>query len=402
MKNIKNNILYPILIIIFSLLIVYFIMKNKYDKKLTENIEKFENNYIKNNKDQLLKNVLNNSKFTKENANGTWTTIGTTVDSNYNATNLMNINIDKIISDNDVNINNFGTISFLDINFNISYVLNENIIAISPDIPLLNIHIKLVNNFTDENKNISKDFYKTDTPMAIISIYMNDFLIYKYISYKIFNNKVGAELYRVIKSGDFIIDKPPQLYDFKTYDILINDYKYSDNYIKFNFGINDKDKLNLIKEKYNSSIKFSIQRVFSSPTGNEIVTRISEPILLNAINNNNIPKEIEISSFNKDKEANKLINFFKPKYTNLYVYKFTENNVKYDFGDTNPTYASTKILNLKNNADKMFNSVIEYNNLNSVQKISTNTYKKILIKQVNSDLNTPTIINFSDVCNRLL
>ena len=106
MKNIKNNILYPILIIIFSLLIVYFIMKNKYDKKLTENIEKFENNYIKNNKDQLLKNVLNNSKFTKENANGTWTTIGTTVDSNYNATNLMNINIDKIISDNDVNINN--------------------------------------------------------------------------------------------------------------------------------------------------------------------------------------------------------------------------------------------------------------------------------------------------------
>ena len=401
MKDIKNNILYPILIIIFSLLIVYFIMKNKYDKNLIKNFENFENNYIKNNKDKLLKNVLNNSKFTKENANGTWTTIGTTVDSNYNASNLMNINIENILSYEN-NINNFGTINFLDTNFNISYVLNQNIVAISPDIPLLNIHIKLINNFTDENKNISKSFYKTDTPMCIVSIYINDFLVYKFISYKIFNNKVGAELYRIIKSGDFIIDNPPQLYDFKTYDILINDYKYSENYIKFDFGINDKDKVNLIKEKYNSYIKFSIQRVFASPTGNEIVTKISEPILLNAISNNTIPQKIEINSFSKDKEANKLVNFFKPKYTNLYVYKFIENNIEYEYSDKNPIYMANKILNLKNNSDKMFNSVIEYNNLNSVQKISTNKYKITLIKQLNSDLDNPIIIKFLDVYNKLL
>ena len=401
MKDIKNNILYPILIIIFSLLIVYFIMKNKYDKNLIKNFENFENNYIKNNKDKLLKNVLNNSKFTKENANGTWTTIGTTVDSNYNASNLMNINIENILSYEN-NINNFGTINFLDTNFNISYVLNQNIVAISPDIPLLNIHIKLINNFTDENKNISKSFYKTDTPMCIVSIYINDFLVYKFISYKFFNNKVGAELYRIIKSGDFIIDNPPQLYDFKTYDILINDYKYSENYIKFDFGINDKDKVNLIKEKYNSYIKFSIQRVFASPTGNEIVTKISEPILLNAISNNTIPQKIEINSFSKDKEANKLVNFFKPKYTNLYVYKFIENNIEYEYSDKNPIYMANKILNLKNNSDKMFNSVIEYNNLNSVQKISTNKYKITLIKQLNSDLDNPIIIKFLDVYNKLL
>lgn len=401
MKDIKNNILYPILIIIFSLLIVYFIIKNKYDIKLNKNIEKFENNYIKNNKDELLKNVLNNSKFTKENANGTWTITNTVVDSNYNATNLMTINIDKIISYD--NTNNFGTINILDTIFNISYILNENIVAFSPDFPLLSIHIKLINNFTDKNKDISKDFYKTDTPMCIMSIYINDMLAYKYISYKIFDNKVGAELYRIIKSGDFIIDKPPQLYDFETYDILINDYKYSDNYIKFNFGIADKDKLNLIKEKYNNFIKFSIQRVFASPTGNEIVTKISKPILLNAVdNNNNIPKTIEINSFSKDKEANKLVNFFKPKYTYLYIYKFAENNVKYNFGDTNLINMPATRLNLKNNSNKMFNSQLAYNNLNSVEKISTNSYKKTLIKKLNSDLDNPTIINLSDVYNQLL
>ena len=114
----KNNILYPVLIILFCILIVYLILKNKFDKKIIENIEKFENIYIKNNKDELLKNVLNNSKFTKENANGTWTSIGTTLDSNYIASNLMNININNVISDDDVDINNFGTIDFLDNTFN--------------------------------------------------------------------------------------------------------------------------------------------------------------------------------------------------------------------------------------------------------------------------------------------
>jgi hypothetical protein len=398
----KNNILYPILIIIFSLLIIYLILKNKLDKKLVENIEKFENDYIKNNKDQLLNNVLNNSKFTKDNANGTWTSIQTTVDSNYNASNLITINVNQIIDGTNSSINNFGTISFLDNNFNITYILNENIVAVSPDIPLLNIHIKFVNNFTDENKDINLDFYKTDSPMAIVSIYINDFLAYKFVSYKVYNNKVGAELYRIIKSGDFIVTKTPQIYDFNTYNILINDYKYPQNYIKFNFGINDKHKLNVIKEKYNGNIKFSIERVFASPTGNEIVTKISTPVLLNAINNNNIPKNIEIVPFSNDKQANNLINFFKPKYTNLYFYHFTENNVIYDFADKNQIYIPNKILNLKNNSDKMFNPIIQYDNLNSVEKISTNSYKKILIKQLNSDLNNPTIINFSDVYNRLL
>ena len=123
---------------------------------------------------------------------------------------------------------------------------------------------------------------------------------------------------------------------------------------------------------------------------------------MNAISNNTIPQKIEINSFSKDKEANKLVNFFKPKYTNLYVYKFIENNIEYEYSDKNPIYMANKILNLKNNSDKMFNSVIEYNNLNSVQKISTNKYKITLIKQLNSDLDNPIIIKFLDVYNKLL
>ena len=84
----SKKIIYPVLIIIFSILIILAILQNKNNKKLNNGIEKFMNNYLESAEDNLKLNVKNNTSITKDFANGTWTYFGTTVDSKYNVDNV--------------------------------------------------------------------------------------------------------------------------------------------------------------------------------------------------------------------------------------------------------------------------------------------------------------------------
>ena len=391
----SNKIIYPILIILFSILFIYSIISNRNINKLNNNIENFKNGYLETIKDDLEKNAINNNKFSKELANGTWTTMTTEVDSNYITTNLMKINITDIINGSS---DNFGTINFMDSDFNIILALNDNITAVSTSLNVLNIHIKLFNKFTEENNiNINKPFYVPDTPNAIVSIFIGDFMIFKYASYKVYDNKVGSEVYRIIKAKDYIIEQPPPVYDFKTYKVLIGNYIFPQNYITAKFGTTNTSMYNKIIDGYSQKIKFSIQRVFASPTGNEIITKNSEPILVDCIYDNQIPTTLNIVSFSEDKTANSLVSFFKPKATLLYFYKLININTIYGYGNNNLNSVTNNVFNLQNNSTNMYNPIIQYNTLNTVQQVNTNTYQMTLVKSINSDLNNPISINFSEL-----
>ena len=297
-----------------------------------------------------------------------------------------------------------GTITYMNNIYTINFALNDVIYAVYNGGTLPStIHVK----FGTIGSNAP--FYTTETPMCMITLFSNDILTSKHVSYKVYNALVGAEVYRIILAKDYYAIQPLEKYNFKVYDILTSkDYKYPQNYIYPKFGVNyssgtseDRDAYNLIKTKYNNNLKFSIKRVFQSPTGNEIITTVSQPQTISVISGSEIPKELRVKSFNDDKIANNLTDFFIPKYTKVYFYKLTDTNISYDYSDPKMISVSNAQFKLKNNATSMFGSNVEFNHLNTVEKVSKNTYTITFFTQTQSDLNSETIIPFSQIYNLL-
>ena len=417
-----NNIIYPVLIILFSILIIFGLLNNRQNEKLISNIERYRNLYLKVNETKIKESAANNIYFSADLINGNWTCDLTTVDSTYNASNfivitLIDISLLEPISTNYGKINNipssYGTLMYNGFKYDINFLVGENLNAIKllSDGTKSNdrIHIKFFNNMTNETQNgVNPVFYKPETFNSIVSFFSGKIQTTKFASYKVYTdnnqNIVGGELYRIIKSKDIYIDQPSPLYDYNVYDTIINDYKLSSEYIKTIFGIINVDVLNTINNKYDGNIYFCMQRVFKSPadSSKELITRMSEKIKVNVIQNNMIPNSLEIVSFNNDKIENKLNNMFNPKAALLYFYKLNNINTSYSYKDSSTITQPQSVLNLQNNAQNMFNSTLSYNDLKSVTKINNNNYIITLVGKYPIDnLYSPLIIPFSDVYNKL-
>jgi len=424
----SNKIIYPILIIIFSVLVIYGIINNKNNSKLNNNVEKFTDFMpdgslpIPNNTDQVVNYFLdesmdilkssaaNNTLFTTEMINGTWTSDLTTVDTNYNVINLITISSSNILSPTNYsnNTNNYGSIVYNNKTYRINFLLNENLTAVmlnSAGVPTSqNLHIKFYNNFSKEGqKNINPPFYKPEEFNSVVSIYSNNALINKFASYKVYDGKAGDELYRIITSRNFYIEQAAPIYDYKAYSIIIGKYQLPNNYLTTSFGVTNSGVLNTINTKYQGTIKFCIQRVFYSPTDNntEIITNKSNEILLSVISGGQIAKTLTVCSFQNDQTANGLDSFFKPKATILYFYKYINSDTVYKFADANNITKPNTSLNIKNNAFNMTAPNIVFNDLGSVEKIMANNYTITLVNRYNSTLKKTTNINFSDLYNKL-
>ena len=404
----NNKIIYPLLIIIFSVLIIYAILTKRNNDKLNNGIEKFMNNYIEKNEADLKLNAENNTMITQKFANGTWTQLSTTFDSNQKPNNLMTINLSSVIdADNIGNNGNYGTITLpsgssgdpsTNASFNITYVLDENIIAVSTVTPVLSMHIKFLNILGDEKDiNINKPFYTPSTLNSIVSIFIGEIAVIKYASYKIYDDKVNGEVFRIIKSRDYLIDQPPPVYDFKAYDIIIGNYLFSPNLISLTYGNNNNEIKNTLNNFYTNNVQFSIQRVFSSPTGAEIITKNSPRKELAINKSGQIPNNIVIDPFINDKYANGLDSFFKPKATILYFYKLTNVNTTYDYANPTMVPVPSASFNFKNGGNSMYQNMIESNILNTVQQVNKNTYTMTYVTKVPSDLTSQTIIPFSSI-----
>jgi len=307
----------------------------------------------------------------------------------------MTISTNEIFSV-DTKTPNFGTIDIEGEIYNILILLNENLVAQSQNSKLLNLHMKFLNKFNSDKLD-NKPYKNSETFTAVVSMYSSNTLLTKYISYKVFDGKVSPDIYSIIKSKNFLVGQPPPNFDFNTYNVLIGGYKFSNNYMYFNFGQTNDDKLQIINSKYQGKLKFSIQRIFESPTKNEIITRNSPPIMIDAVDNGSIPSEIVISSFADDKNANSLSKFFKPKSTILYFYKLDRIEKSYDYTKPELLKSPKNYLELKSNASDMVDPDFEYNDLNSVREITNNHYKMTYVETKLSNLNDLTIFNFSSI-----
>jgi hypothetical protein len=55
------------------------------------------------------------------------------------------------------------------------------------------------------------------------------------------------------------------------------------------------------------------------------------------------------------------------------------------------------LAKLQNNANNMFKSNIEFNDIKSVEKVFNNKFHLIAVKRLNSDLENNTVVSFSDL-----
>lgn len=417
-----NNIIYPILIILFSILIIFGLLNNRQNNKLITNIERYRNIYLNVNKTKIKESAANNINFSVDLINGNWTCNLTTVDSTYNASNfivitLIDMSLLDPISTSYGKVNSvptsYGILTYNGFTYDINFLVGENLNAIkllsdgtkSSD----SMHIKFFNNMTNETQNgVNPVFYKPETFNSIVTLFSGKMQTNKFASYKVYtdNNKniVGGELYRIIKSNDIYIDQPSPLYDYNVYDTIVNDYKLTSEYMKAIFGKINVDVLNTINNKYDGEIHFCMQRVFESPAGSskELITRMSKKIKVSVVQNNMIPNSLEVVSFNNDKTENKLNNMFRPKATLLYFYKLNNINTSYSYKDPSTITQPQNVLNLQNNAQTMFNSTLSYNDLKSITKTNNNNYIITLVgKYTVSNLYSPLIIPFSDLYNKL-
>jgi hypothetical protein len=401
-----NSIIIPILVIIICLIIVYGILSYKFNKKIINTIESFETNLQINNLNQFKENLQNNIEITSQIANGTWTTYNTVVDSNYNANEfIMNININQ--NSNNEN-NNYGTVVLnknneLVFTCNITSILNgcivtSNIVYSGGFTTPFTIFIQFVGLADEATKDEIQNqvYYVNTTQMAIISIFSDNILVIKYASYKIYNNQVDSLVYPILKSKSFYINNPPAIYDYDTYNVIVNSYKFPSNPISFTFSNNNNSTiLSTIQNNYLGNIVFAIQRVFNSPNGKKIITNLSPQILVNPIQNSILPDTIQIVPLSVDKEVNNLTSFYVPISTIVYFYKFTSIiNTKYGYNNPNIS-TNSSVMNFNNNGNLMFNQSLQYPDINSVYQKNNYQYNIQYLTTINSNMNEPSIINFS-------
>ena len=291
-----NKLIFPFLIILFSIIIIYGIFNIKYNNKFLTNIEKFQNNYLESNKNNIKQNLLNGNQTTIDFANGNWSWINSTVDSSNNntVTNMLTINANNGTNSLNLGKFDFGTLSFPfpigtkvieNLNFKIVSILNGILIAEMSGIPILSIQMKFTNIFTDAT-NINPTYTNIqNVPNAIVTIYFGNMLLTKFTSYKIYNNTVGGQVYRIIASNDIYIDSPPPTFDFATYNVLVGKYQYPSKFASLKMGGTNSNILPIIQKNYLGKLQFSIQRIFMSPAiaqGNgeptQIITKMSNPI----------------------------------------------------------------------------------------------------------------------------
>lgn len=415
-----TQIICPTLIIIFSILIFFAIINNQRIKKLNDNVEQFDAPVLNAIQQEKVESDLEfSTALTQKIINGKWTWYSTSVDQNNNATSLMEISV----SDTQTPV---GTITIPKIGvFQINFIVDENINAyhIKNKSLSMHIHILRVNKDSQEDIDVvTKPWFTNSTYTSIVSIFMQNTLLVKFSSYKMLSDKVDPVVYTIIKGGDIFREYPPPLYDLKTYKVLISDnYVYPPNCItvdSFNVNPNKdastKNSFDKLKSFYGDygNIGFSIRRVFTSPSNNEIWTRISNNIVLNCIQGGMMANNIKITSFQADKDANNLVGFFIPKATILYFYQLTKSSTSYSFEDPTVNIVNTATaLSLQdvhgtNASDNFFTSTansitkpqnknMAYNNIKNVQKVNNSTYTIRMVGRELSNLNDPTIIPFA-------
>lgn len=375
--------IYPFIIIIFSVLIFFALVNNERNKRFNNAFEKFINNTI---------------DFSPKLFNGFWTSLDTIVNSRGQASNLININID------------INTLYFEGVPYKIENIKGR-ILTSKNNINNNKLQIKMINAFSnlkeedDNNQEDSSDSLVSDVLVGIVLISKADKITNKFAIYKLDSKGyLDQRAITIIQNKSHIYKIPTPSFNMDNYfNIVSNKYKYPSNLITLQFGTTNNNIFNKLSNKYNGTLRFSIQRVYRTPLGGEITTRISNSINVNSIKQLQIPTKIVISPFDNEKTLNNITNFEEhiPKYTILYFYKITNTNQLFKYSNPNLISVNKSEFKFKNNANSMFKNTISFNHLNTSTKVLKNVNYMTYVGKYTSNSSSPTIIDFSVLYNFL-
>jgi hypothetical protein len=397
----NTKIICPTFIIIFCILLFFAIINNKRVEKLDNYIEKFDaatqpsTNVPPNARDDL----IFGTNLSKSIINGTWTWFNTRFYKNSKPFNTATFNITDATSSN-----LFGSITIPNVgSLKVSLIRDATLTAYSLKNEF-NIIVHLLNsNDPKYTSDTNRPWYINDTYNAIVTINIGDQLLLKFSIYKILDpeKEINPVIYTVIKSGDIFREYPPSIYDLKTYSVITsNNYVFpsdvisiaNSDYISSTLDNNTKNIYNTINDStyYGGNISFAIRRVFLSPTGNEIFTRVSDRISLQCIKNDTLPSKLTIKPFSHDQAANHLEKFFTVKATIVYFYKIFKTEVNYKYKNSNISHGNTSLLlQLDNSSSNNFFTTTDvnypissmqsknmyYNDISNISKVNNITYK---------------------------
>jgi hypothetical protein len=255
--------------------------------------------------------------------------------------------------------NNRGSITIPNMgSFTILSFINNTVTAKGSDKNAdLTVIFHLINPMNLKNfDNTLYPWFISSTVNAVVSIYFKNTLLIKFSSYRICLNNNNQEdclskpidpvIYTVVKAGDIFREYPPLTYDLTAYNIITSDlYTYADQLIT----VSNSSPLTTSNQVYHDSLKFyyggtvsfAIKRVYLSPTGNDILTRLSDRIDvqlidLNGIPNTSIATSITIKSFDQDYLKNPaMTSKFTPRGIFIFFYKYLKNNSNTKYHYTN-------------------------------------------------------------------
>jgi hypothetical protein len=414
----ENKIIYPIIIIILSIIFIYGIINYKCNQKLNNTIENFKNDYLEKNNFGL--NLVNNNKIISDIANGFWSSNVSDLDSSsYSVKENSIITIVCNYVSDPISISGTVTYPFKDSsgtytlkNYSIISLLNNNIVAKDNDNPNNVIYIYISGVYENKN-NINPGYSSTTSPktqMAIISEYTSSTLVNKYVSYKIYKNgvnyNVSGEVFRILLSNDIYINSPPPVYDLPTYNSITSTSKDFSNYLSFDYighVLSDTTTtalVNYIKTNYLNTFKFRVKRAYLSPTdSNKIETKMSDIISLTSVVNstNELPMNLRIKKYNEYSNKSYI-----PYSTNIYFYRLYSITPNYSFVGNN-IKINPNNLGITNDINHdIFNQDIYYSNISGVTKTNTYQYNLVLLKTISAtdvQFNNDITVLFSELFN---
>lgn len=108
-------------------------------------------------------------------------------------------------------------------------------------------------------------------------------------------------------------------------------------------------------------------------------------------------KTLTVTSFENDKNVNQLQSFFVPKATILHFFKFKDTDVTYEYKDADLLEKPITSMNFRNGGNESMKNTIKFNNINTVQLVNTNNYIVTYIATANSNYESPTNFDFSQI-----
>lgn len=360
---------WPIFVILFCALGIYFILYKKevefYENQI-EKIEDFQSERFS--KEQLL-NAMTNPDYTFMLANGHWTSLSSDL-VKEKVTNPYRIHVSKegkgkiILNKEEYNINLFTNMKLSGMN------KKDKKKSITFEFLLL-------------EKDIRNPLREDGIPRAKVSIYQNGNLVNSFYSYKLFElHGIGGELSRIILSQHYQ-DSPSMKYDIHTYQKYVGHFKFPFKPFSISYGSTKTGKFyDKIKKDYDGKIILAYKREYYTHGKESLMTPLSKTYELNAMNRqNHLFSEITLSNIEEEKRINLIRKGFIPKATYIYIYKVKSVKNKYTFQKT--SNENKRAFDLLNNATSIFSkNNIHLPILNETLLTMEGTYTPILCKTV--------------------